>query len=54
MLPVPSLISIKGFLILDANGRRVLAFYYDEELKGRSKDLERRLFKVLTVVFLLL
>ena len=50
---VPSLFSIKGFIILDSAGRRVLAFYYDEDVKRMSNDLEKRLFKVRTDLHLM-
>merc|ERR1711893_192099 len=41
----PSIFTVKGFLILDNVGRRILAYYFDEEIKRKSSDFERRLFK---------
>ena len=44
----PSLFTLKGLLILDNKGRRVLAYYYDPEVLSTQKEqstFERKLFK---------
>merc|ERR1712045_10161 len=44
----PSLFTLKGLLILDNKGRRVLAYYYDPEVFSTQKEqstFERKLFK---------
>lgn len=44
----PSLFTIKAILILDSNGRRVLAHYYDPTVLSTNQDqskFERKLFK---------
>ena len=44
----PSSFTLKGLLILDNKGRRVLAYYYDPEVLSTQKEqstFERKLFK---------
>ena len=43
----PSLVSIKGIAILDQDGKRILAKYYDKDALStvkQQKDLEAKLF----------
>ena len=41
----PSLLSVKAVAILDQDGKRILAKYYDKELTAKQqKDLETKLF----------
>ena len=43
----PSLVSIKGIAILDQDGKRILAKYYDKDAFStvkQQKDLEAKLF----------
>ena len=47
----PSLFTLKGLLILDNHGRRVLGYYYDPQILSTPKEqsaFERKLFKKTT------
>merc|ERR1712141_278794 len=47
LLP-PTLFTLKGFLVLDSHGRRVLAHYYDPECLETTQSqnaFERKLFR---------
>ena len=47
-LQPPSLFTLKGFLVLDSHGRRVLAHYYDPDCLATTQSqnaFERKLFR---------